>query len=277
MTGLRLAALLLCVWFGGCAVSRAPEPGGLAAPAAQSPAGPAREPLEAVGVLSGLTVWSGEVVLVGDVLVPRGSTLRILAGTTVRVRYDDSTKIDPEYLSSDTELLVRGALEIAGTDQEPVRFIPEGAPEGEAVAWAGVLLDRAEPSVIEGAEIARAETGILCIGTSPLVRGSRILGCRYGVVAQQGSSPQIRDNLIAEGEGGIFCWRGSSPQVQGNRVTGNDEEGIFADGDSRPALEGNRVSGNAIGLAAFQNAFPFDPGQFAGNREDLRWLRGGGP
>ncbi len=280
LMGRLVFLLLVCICLCGCALQASPgsvdSAAGMAVAGDERGDGP-REPMEVVGVLSGLTVLSGEVVLAGDVLVPRGSTLRIVAGTTVRVRYDDSTKIDPEYLSSDTELLVRGTLEILGTDKDPVRFIPEGVPEGKPVAWAGILLDRAAPSVVEKAEISGAETGILCIGTSPLIRGNRILGCRYGVVAQRGSAPQVRENLIAGGEGGIFCWWDSNPQIRGNRITGNDEEGIFVDGDSRPSLVDNQVVNNAIGLACFKGAFPFDAAQFADNRENLRWLAGARP
>ncbi len=269
--------LLTCLGLAGCALQPHPaSPESAAAPAVAGDDGVHGEPqpLELVGILSGLTVLSGDVVLAGDVLVPRGSTLRILAGTTLRIPYDDSTKIDPEYLSSETELLVRGTLEVLGTVKNPVRFIPEGAPEGNAVAWAGILLDRAETAVIEGAEISGAETGILCVGTSPLIRGNRIAGCRYGVVAQHGSSPQILDNQIHEGEGGIFCWWGSHPQIHRNRIAGNDEEGIFVDAGSHPSLVDNQVVDNAIGLACFKDAFPVDVAQFAGNRENLHWLEG---
>ncbi len=212
----------------------------------------------------------------GDVLVPAGSSLEILPGTIIYVRYSESTKIDPEYLSSATELLIRGALRIAGTATAPVRFIPLGAPDSEPLAWAGILLDGAEAAVIEEVEITRAETGVLCVGASPVIRASRLTGCRYGIVAQHKSAPQILENHIEGGEGGIFCWWGSNPVIRGNRIAGNDEEGIYVDRTSFPAVDGNQVAGNGIGLAAFQDGADIEAAQFIGNRRDILWLAGDG-
>lgn len=241
------------------------------------PADPAAPtaPMVIAGVLSGETLLSGEVVLAGDVLVPRGSTLIIRPGTTVHVRPAESTKIDPEYLSASTELLVRGSLRIEGTLQQPVRFLPGPLPDGVDVAWAGIILDGATGSRIAGAQIERAETGILCIGVSPEIRDSLLTGCRYGL-ALQGSSPSVLDNRIEKGEGGVFCWLESNPRLSGNRIAGHEEEGIFVDRSSRPHMGHNTVTGNAIGLALYSRDLSIDLTAFAGNDEDLRYLGGSG-
>ncbi len=241
------------------------------------PAAPeSQAPLEIAGVLSGETILSGEVLLVDDVLVPAGSRVVFRAGTTVRVRSAEGTQIDPEYLSSLTELLVRGTLVVQGTEESPVRFLPLTSPSEGEPAWAGILLDRATESAVEGARIEGAETGILCIDSSPLLRGNRITGCRYGIIAQQKSSPRILDNRLEAGEGGIFCWRGSNPYLYGNRIAGNREEGVFVDASSRPWLDRNEVTGNAIGLALYPRDLPFDSTEVRGNGEDIRFLGGGG-
>jgi parallel beta-helix repeat protein len=227
-------------------------------------------------VLAGETVFSGEVLLADDVLVPSGSRLTIRAGTTVHVRVAEGTKIDPEYLSSATELLVRGTLRIEGTAQAPVRFVSATPAPGSDPVWAGIELDGATDSVVAGVELERAETGILCITASPLIQGNRISACRYGLVLQQGSAPRVLDNRVEGGEGGIFCWQGSHPYLKGNRIAGNAEEGIFVDRTSRPWLDRNTVTGNAIGLALYPRDLPYDPTGFTGNGEDLRLLGGNG-
>lgn len=239
-----------------------------------APARPAA-PATIAGVLSGETILSGEVVLAGDVLVPRGSTLIIRPGTTLRVRVAESTKIDPEYLSSSTELLVRGSLRIEGTSQQPVRFLPGPMPEGADVAWAGIILDGATDSRIAGARIERAETGILCIGASPEIRDCLLSGCRYGLALQR-SSPSVLDNCIENGEGGVFCWLASNPLLAGNRIAGHAEEGIFVDRSSRPRLGRNTVTGNAVGLALYARDLTGDWTALSGNGEDLRYLGGSG-
>ena len=253
------AALLL---LGACAPLH-PQP----APPAAAPAKPRR----IAGVLNGRTVLSGQVKLAADVLVPRGAELVIRAGTTVHVHVTESSKIEPQYLSAATELLVRGRLRVEGTAARPVRFVPDGQGVDGGRPWAGIELDGARRSEIRGTRIAGAETGILCIRTSPLLRGNHLTGCRYGIIVQ-GGAPQILGNQVERGEGGIFCWRGARPALRGNRISGNQEEGVFVDATSSPQLADNTISGNGIGLAWYPPGLRFDPARIRGNRVNLRRL-----
>ena len=110
-------------------------------------------PLEISGVLSGKRVLEGQVIMVGDLLVPTGSSLIIRPGTTIVVRNSESTKIDPEFLSAQTELLVRGRLVIEGRPDALVSFIPEETVAAGEVAWAGIILDGATDSSIRNTTI----------------------------------------------------------------------------------------------------------------------------
>ncbi|MDX9709382.1 MAG: NosD domain-containing protein [Trichloromonas sp.] len=258
-----LALFLACGLLAGC----------VAAPAPVSPSAAELERLPVLsGVVTGHRVLRGEVHLADDVHVVPGAVLELRPGTTVYVRSAEGTQIDPEYLSSLTELLVRGRLDIHGTARRPVRFIPLTPGSPEQPAWAGITLTGAEGGKIVGARIERAETGILCIASSPEIRANLFTGNRYGIIAQQESAPRILGNRIEKGEGGIFCWRGSTPEIAGNEILDQAEEGIFADADSRPLLTGNRVSGNDLGLALYDRGLAGDPSQARGNREDLRIL-----
>jgi len=237
---------------------------------------PAEVPREYAGVLRGETILSGEVFLSDDVLVPAGSTLIIRPGTVVYVRGAEGTKIDPEYLSPATELLVRGTLRAEGSVAAPIRFVPLAPAVADEPAWAGIELDGAVDSRIAGVVIERAETGILCIGSSPVIEANRLSGCRYGLVFQKGSAARVFGNRIEAGEGGVFCWLGSDPLLRENTVIDHAEEGVFVDAGSRPRLERNSVSGNAIGLALYSRDLPFDPDGIVGNGEDVRLLGGNG-
>jgi len=224
------------------------------------------------GAYAGDLRWEGMVTMAGDVLILEGGSLTIEAGTRIRVIPAEGTKIDPEYLSVYTELLVRGRLDIQGTAEAPVRFVIDEAKPSEDIAWAGITLDQASESRIRYALLERADMAIRCVRSSPQIVGNRISGSRYGIVAQQESHPEIRENSLHNGEGGIFCWRGSNPVLHDNLVSGHDEEAIFVDADSRPMLARNRVRGNAIGLALYPRDLSLDANVVAGNREDLRWL-----
>ncbi len=248
----------------------------LLAACAPLPRNPAAEELAQMptlsGVLAGQTVLAGELYMSGDVLVPAGSSLRLRPGTIVYVQPAEGTKIDPEYLSSATELLVRGTLRIEGTPRRPVHFIALAIPEEGEPAWAGITLVDSAGSRIEHARIEHAESALLLIGSSPEVRGNRLRYNRYGIIAQQGSSPLVADNVVEQGEAGIFCWLGSDPQLVGNRVAGHVEEGIFIDASSRPLLQGNQVTGNDLGLVLYERSLAGDLSGISGNREDLRLL-----
>lgn len=224
------------------------------------------------GAYAGDIIWEGSVTMVADVLILEGGSLTIRPGTQVNVIPAEGTKIDPEYLSSQTELLVRGKLDILGTSEEPVRFVIKEGSETEEIAWAGITLDRAEQSQIFNVTLERADIAIRCVASSPEIRWNRIHRCRYGIVAQQESHPKILDNFLADGEGGIFCWNGSNPYLLGNTIIDHDEEAIFVDSDSRPWLDRNKVTGNAIGIALYPRDLPFDAVSVVNNAENIRFL-----
>lgn len=233
--------------------------------------GSKQAPAEIRGVLTGETVLQGYVTLVGDVLIPKGSILTIRPGTTLFVRDSESTKIDPEYLSAQTELLVRGTLIIARDEKGgPVTFAPEKPTATAEPAWAGIILDHATKSVIQNSSINQADTGILIINASPEISGNKINRSRYGVIIQ-GGSPRIVANEITGGESGIFCWNGTRAYLKNNRIIDNNEEGLFVDRESRPYFTQNRVKGNDVGLVAAVKEL-FDPSLMQGNRQDFLLL-----
>ena len=227
---------------------------------------------EYAGAYSSDLVWSGEVTMTSDVLILKGASLSIRPGTQVNVIPAEGTKIDPEYLSSQTELLVRGKLDVQGTAEAPVSFVVKAGEGDDEFAWAGITLDRAEESRISHAMLERADIAIRCVESSPLILGNHITRSRYGIVAQQKSHPEIVGNMLSDGEGGIFCWRGSNPQIRGNTVTGHDEEALFVDALSRPGLWKNLLHDNAVGLALYPRDLAYDQVIVRNNLEDLRWL-----
>jgi len=232
--------------------------------------GTSLQPVELSGVLQGDHVVGGTVLVTADLLVPAGSSLVIKAGTTLLVRESESTKIDPEYLSPLTEIIVRGRLLVDGRSDAVVTFMPENpGAEGEP-AWAGLLLDGATDSAIRHAHIVQPDTGILLVNSSPDLIGNQISRARYGIVVQGGTA-RILDNEVTLGEGGIFCWSESRPYLKGNLVVANEEEGIVVARGSRPYLDRNTVSGNGIGLVV-PAGLPFDSTLIAGNRENVRVL-----
>ena len=218
------------------------------------------------GYLKEDTVWQWRVLLDDDLIIPAGRTLTIRAGTVVYIRPSKSTKIEPEWLSSHTELQVRGTLRVEGTASNPVYFLPVEEPADGDAAWSGLLFDRGAQGQVSHAVIVLAESGVTLSDASPTIEGSRFERCRYGAVFQgEGSCPLVRGNRFEQGEGGLFCWWGARPQLEDNTIGDNEEEGLFIDATSAPELRGNRILNNGIGVVAVRPDFSPDKVTLEGN------------
>jgi len=146
------------------------------------------------------TVWSGEVFLQEDILVPRGVTLTIRPGTRIKVSPAESTKTDPEYVSPLTEITVRGVLRAEGSDAAPIEF--SGEPGAAAGSWAGVLIDGGA-GFFSFCTLKDAENAIQVFAGSVDLRRSLLKGNRYGLVAQgSGSRVVMSDTNIRENDYG---------------------------------------------------------------------------
>lgn len=195
----------------------------------------ASEPVEVEGVITTDATWSGRVLVVGDVLVPEGVTLTVVPGTVVMFARSDSSKIEPMFLSMQTELLVRGTLVVDGLREDPVRFLP--APEEhdmkapERGDWGGLIFDggSASKSVVRCAIIEMADTGVAAYRSSPGLADCRIMDSRYGLVAADGAAPRLAGCVIRGGEFGVVSYRGGRPALDGCTVEGNEHDTLTRD------------------------------------------------
>ena len=89
-------------------------------------------------VLSTDTQWQGHVEITEDVVVPSGITLSVAPGTIIKIHPSENTRIDPEYLSHQTEILVRGKIKAESSSGEIIRFTGIGKKEEER--WGGIII-----------------------------------------------------------------------------------------------------------------------------------------
>ncbi len=101
--------------------------------------------------------WSGTVNLLGDVTVPAGRTLTILAGTTVNFPSGDSMGAGES--SAKTELIVQGALLVQGTSGQPVTF-KSGTATQSAGAWHSIRILSGASASLQHATIQHATTAL---------------------------------------------------------------------------------------------------------------------
>ena len=89
------------------------------------------------GELADDEVWSGDVYLTGDVVVPEGVTLTLLPGTTVYApAYVDSVYSGRN--TSKTEFRVYGALVAEGTADAPIVFTSDAGNDAASGDWEGI-------------------------------------------------------------------------------------------------------------------------------------------
>lgn len=195
------------------------------------PAGPA----EVEGVITKDAAWSGRVLVVGDVLVPEGVTLTIGPDTVVMFAPSDSSKIEPMFLSMQTELLVRGTLAVNGRRDGPVRFVPApeeyGMEAPERGDWGGLIFggEAASGSVVKGAIFEMADTAVAAYSSSPSFESCRMVDSRYGLVAADGSAPRLTGCIIAGGEFGVVSYRGGKPTLTDCAVERNEHDYLTRD------------------------------------------------
>jgi len=203
------------------------------------PAGPVEGPPRAVsigprpveGAVKADTTWSGDILVAGDILVPAGVTLKVAPGTSVMFVSSESSKIEPAYLSMQTEIVVRGTLDVAGETANPVRFGP--APEDvntkrpERGDWGGIIFDgpTASGSRIANARFVQADTAIAAYNSSPTITGCGFTDNRYGIVCMgKDAGPAIKGGSITAGEFGLLTAMGAKPRVEGCAITNNQHD-----------------------------------------------------
>lgn len=189
------------------------------------------------GSVAADTLWSGSVIVSGQVVVKKGVTLTILPGTTVRFAWIDE---DGNGIG-DGELNVEGRLVARGTREQPIVFTSareQPAPND----WTYVMISTSRKSIVERCLFEYGFTGLQVHLSSVSVRDSRFRrnfeGLRFST-----SEIVVERNEIAGNTYGIrYESRGSSGTIARNTIAGN-EHGFFPVVKS---TSGVRISENNI-------------------------------
>jgi parallel beta-helix repeat protein len=238
-------------------------------------------------ILEGDTLWQGEKELAESVIVPRGVTLTVAAGSRI--------------------VFAAGGLEVAGVLQaQDAEFSGNG--------WPGIELKGAsEATRLSGGRISGAKTALLVRGGAPRISGVTFSGNKVGVELRSKSAAQLRDCRFVDntrvglfvkdesvaviegctfernGRFGAYVYRarparfgdnrfwanpvglmvayyGSDPVIEGNRFEGNDV-GIEVDRAARPELRGNRVVANRVGMRFTRRSDPLASGNLIDGNE----------
>jgi hypothetical protein len=219
------------------------------------------------GTLASDAVWSGTVIVAGDVDVPPGVTLTILPGTTVKFRRIDE-KSPKNLFGTDSpyypgaELIVRGRILAQGTADDIIVFT--SAERDALVAdWGAINLLGSEGNVLEYCKFLFAYTAIHAHGAQALVSHNEFL--RNGVAisfkketelptaawAGREADLTITHNHIHDNKGGVNL-RSSRAVIAYNQISDNKLYGLWLKEQTRALVAFNEISGSEKNVFLYQ-------------------------
>ena len=172
-------------------------------------------------VISEDTVWSGEVIIEGVVMVSRKATLSIKPGTVIRFKRIDRNNDN----IGDSEIRVLGRLLAEGTVQDPIRF--ESAEKTPVPKdWSYVLIfSSGKKSLVKFCEFRHAFSG----------------------VQVHFSTAAITNSLFTQNHEGLRFGR-ARLAVQGNIFKNNDVGIRFTRMEGPVAITKNEITENRLGI-----------------------------
>lgn len=213
------------------------------------------------------TVWSGTVVVNGDIYIPPGVTLTVAPGTFVKFRKIDEKSdqnmfgVDSPYYP-EAELIVRGRLIAKGTPEQQIVFTSAEMTPRPA-DWGAINFLGSDGNVIEYAKIYCAYNGIHAHGAAVDVANSEFARNGVGISFKkeeetpdapwfgQPSRLTIRNSVFANNKGGIG-FRNSIAEITHNEIRGNKFFGIWPKEDSPAVVKFNEITENQKGVYLYQ-------------------------
>jgi len=181
--------------------------------------------LAEAAVISANTVWEKEVTVTEDILVPQGVTLTVRPGTTIKVSPAETTKTDPEFISPQTEITVRGRIIVEGSTQAPVTFV--SAEAGKGNEWAGILIDGGE-ALLKNCSISGAESALYLVDSKLTALNVTLSDNRQGAtLIGNKNTTAIKNSLITNNDYGIIIVTAAEPVLTGTVISSNRKKDLW--------------------------------------------------
>jgi len=204
------------------------------------------------GILDVPATWTKEnspYRITGDIQIPPASRLTIEAGVTVLVATGEACGETKQLDWSDsTKISIKafGPLIIKGTQEEPVRILPENHVPGK-IQWDGIRLPmkNKEGVSLEFIHIMGANKAINASYGKFNVGNSLFLGNSTGIWMEDEADLSIYNCIFAENlSAGIYI-SNSRPSIAANIFYKNFNFGIWADSRPSPRIQNNIFFANA--------------------------------
>ena len=213
------------------------------------------------------TVWSGMVMVNGDIYVPPDVTLTLEPGTIVKFKRIDEKSdqnmfdIDSPYYPA-AELIIRGRLIARGTAKNHIVFM-SAALDPRPADWGAINFLGSNDNIIEYVKVINGYNGVHAHGSSVRIAHCEFIKNGVGVSFKaeeetpgvpwfgKRSNLIITDNLFANNKGGIG-FRNSDAEISHNEIIDNKFFGIFPKEKSKAKVTYNEITGNKKGIYLYQ-------------------------
>ncbi len=175
-------------------------------------------------------VWSGKILVEGDVIIPKGNVLTIESGATIKFAKGTKMIVDGTLLANGQ---VNRAITLTSNESNP-----------QPGDWEGIIFsESSQNSRIEYC-VLQFHNQIICRSDSLRLSDSIIAEASSAGIIFEASSPTIEDNMFTNNAIGIICDKSSAPNINHNAITSNLSDGIQCKGSSYPSISFNVISNN---------------------------------
>ena len=213
------------------------------------------------------SVWQGTVIVNGDIFVPKGVTLTVMPGTTVKFKRIDEKSdqnmfgvVSPYY--PEAELIVQGRIIAKGTDKKVIVFTSNEI-DARPKDWGAINLLGSHDNIIENCKILFAYNGVHGHSSSAVIRYNEFAKNGVGISFKmeeetkgvswygKASDMEISHNRFYKNKGAIG-FRNSNGIISHNLIEDNKFFGIFAKEKDNVTISHNQVTGNKKGIYLYQ-------------------------
>jgi len=183
--------------------------------------GNVEKPIVLAEAVTADTTVSGKVTIAQDLLIPEGLTLTFLPGTQVTVLPSEATRTDSQFVTTETEIVVRGSLFMDGTTV--------GTQNRSKGSWGGIIAATPEADItIRGSRVAGAQYGLMMLNGTARVTNSTFENNEVGIAAALGAWVELADNTFDGNSMATAAWHTANPlRSPTDTFTGN-EDGAMA-------------------------------------------------
>jgi hypothetical protein len=201
--------LLLAVFLSSCAV-----------PQSAVMKGDADKPALLAEAVTTDTTLSGYVTITEDLLVPEGITLTFLPDTEITVIPSEGTRTDSQFVTTQTEIMVRGSLILKGASVS-TRSKTKGS-------WGGIVAATPGASVtIKDSTVAGARYGLMMLTGTAQVTDSTFENNEVGIAAALDAWVGLADNTFRHNDMATAAWHMVNPlRSPTDTFTGNEDDAL---------------------------------------------------